>query len=224
MTSETEEAVARVEEFERHPALASWIERMANSATSLSLGEWMIFLDALNRALASERERADRAERERDEVRAEFVVFMDDTRKVEAFHFEKLSASQAEVERLRRERDEAGALAAWVRKRNCDTPQEAEAWHGKMLDRIEAAEARATRAEGLLEEAGEVLGHLVEEFGESIASYHKVGPCLTTRSDGQEYVSAGIILDREPLVEAARAFLAKLAARPSPNHRGMRDD
>ena len=61
--TETEEAVARVEEFERHPALASWIERMGNSAMGLSLGEWMIFLGALNRAFAAEREARERAER-----------------------------------------------------------------------------------------------------------------------------------------------------------------
>jgi hypothetical protein len=39
--------------FERYPALASWIERMANTGTSLSLGEWMIFLGALNHALTT---------------------------------------------------------------------------------------------------------------------------------------------------------------------------
>ena len=37
--------------FERHQALASWIERLANSQTGLSLGEWMVFLGALNDAL-----------------------------------------------------------------------------------------------------------------------------------------------------------------------------
>lgn len=41
--------------FERHPALASWIERLANSQSGLSLGEWMIFLGSLNHALNAAR-------------------------------------------------------------------------------------------------------------------------------------------------------------------------
>ena len=41
----------RRQEFEKHPALASWIERMASAGTSLSLGEWMTFVGSLNQAL-----------------------------------------------------------------------------------------------------------------------------------------------------------------------------
>lgn len=50
--------------FERHPVLASWIERLANSQTGLSLGEWMIFLGSLNAALDAARQdsSAERAE------------------------------------------------------------------------------------------------------------------------------------------------------------------
>ena len=37
--------------FEQYPALASWIERMGNTGSSLSLGDWMVFIGALNEAL-----------------------------------------------------------------------------------------------------------------------------------------------------------------------------
>lgn len=39
--------------FERYPALASWIERLANSKTDLSLGEWGVFVGALNQAIVA---------------------------------------------------------------------------------------------------------------------------------------------------------------------------
>jgi len=39
--------------FERFPALASWIERLANASMDLSLGDWMVFIGALNAALQS---------------------------------------------------------------------------------------------------------------------------------------------------------------------------
>ena len=129
------------------------------------------------------------------------------------FAIEALSASQAEVERLRRERGEAGALAAWVRKRNCDTPQEAEAWHGKMLDRIEAAEARATRAEGLLEEAGEVLGHAANEWADMATSgiqwLRNVRDGISTPEQALENM-AECLAHCQAVSAAARAFLAKL--------------
>ena len=43
--------MGELQPFEHHEALASWIERLANSQTGLSLGEWMVFLGALNAAL-----------------------------------------------------------------------------------------------------------------------------------------------------------------------------
>lgn len=41
----------RSQAFERYPALAGWIERLASTGMSLSLGEWAHFLAALNEAL-----------------------------------------------------------------------------------------------------------------------------------------------------------------------------
>ena len=37
--------------FERYPALASWIERLGNTPGVLPLGDWMVFVGALNNAL-----------------------------------------------------------------------------------------------------------------------------------------------------------------------------
>lgn len=47
----TQPADVRGQPFERHPALASWIERLANTPCGLSLGEWMTFVETLNAAL-----------------------------------------------------------------------------------------------------------------------------------------------------------------------------
>jgi hypothetical protein len=43
------------QEFERYPALASWIERLG-SASGLALGEWMVFVGSLNHALSEARQ------------------------------------------------------------------------------------------------------------------------------------------------------------------------
>ena len=41
-------------EFERYPPLATWMERLANSTIEgMSLGEWSRFCDAVNSALTS---------------------------------------------------------------------------------------------------------------------------------------------------------------------------
>lgn len=45
--------------FEQYPALASWIERMGNTGSSLSLGDWMVFIGALNSALITAARRPD---------------------------------------------------------------------------------------------------------------------------------------------------------------------
>lgn len=41
--------------FERHPALASWIERLGNTPGLMSLGDWTVFIGALNQALNAAR-------------------------------------------------------------------------------------------------------------------------------------------------------------------------
>jgi len=46
------------EPFERYPALATWIERLANTPTSLTLGDWMVFIGALNQAIIAAERRA----------------------------------------------------------------------------------------------------------------------------------------------------------------------
>lgn len=43
----------KLEPFERYPALAPWIAKIAASNTALSLGEWMTFVGALNAALVT---------------------------------------------------------------------------------------------------------------------------------------------------------------------------
>lgn len=46
------------EPFERYPALASWIARMASTGNGLSLGEWMTFVGSLNAAIVTAEGRA----------------------------------------------------------------------------------------------------------------------------------------------------------------------
>jgi hypothetical protein len=48
------------DEFERYPALASWIERLGNTDMNLPLGEWCVFVGALNHALQAARSEAER--------------------------------------------------------------------------------------------------------------------------------------------------------------------
>lgn len=47
----------KVEPFERYPALASWIAKMASVGSGLSLGEWMTFVGALNAAIVQAEQR-----------------------------------------------------------------------------------------------------------------------------------------------------------------------
>lgn len=61
---------ARIKEpFERHPALASWIERLGNTQMELPLGDWMVFIGALNLALSASEARAQKAEGELERMR-----------------------------------------------------------------------------------------------------------------------------------------------------------
>jgi hypothetical protein len=55
------------------------------------------------------------------------------------------------------------------------------------------------------------LRNLVEEFGGTIAQYYKFGPNWTHK-DGTEVFDASTVLDREPLIEAARALITKAEA------------
>jgi hypothetical protein len=54
--------------FERYPALASWIERLGNTKMDLGLGEWMVFVGAINAALQSSEARIKELEGERDDL------------------------------------------------------------------------------------------------------------------------------------------------------------
>ena len=53
----------------------------------------------------------------------------------------------------------------------------------------------------------EALEGLVSEFGGTIDQYHKIGPDFTHK-DGTEVFDVGVVLDRAPLIDAARAALA----------------
>lgn len=60
-----------------------------------------------------------------------------------------------------------------------------------------------------------ILAEIVDEFGGSIAQYHKIGPDYTFK-DGTEVFEASVLLDREALIERARNAITKV--RPSPSH------
>lgn len=56
--------------FEQYLALASWIERLANTNMDLPLGDWMVFLGALNMTLANLQAELAEAREERDGEKA----------------------------------------------------------------------------------------------------------------------------------------------------------
>lgn len=56
-----------------------------------------------------------------------------------------------------------------------------------------------------------LLTEIVDEFGCSIQQYHKNGPDFTHK-DGTEVFHVSVLLDREGLIERARAAVATLAA------------
>lgn len=56
-----------------------------------------------------------------------------------------------------------------------------------------------------------VLQKIVWEFGGSIEQYHKLGPDWTMK-DGTETFNVSVVLDREELIEEARAAIAKAGA------------
>lgn len=65
---QAELAEARKQPFERYPALASWIERLANTSMNLSLGDWMVFVGALNMTIERIEAELGEARKERDEA------------------------------------------------------------------------------------------------------------------------------------------------------------
>lgn len=73
--------------------------------------------------------------------------------------------------------------------------------NSKLTDDLLAAEADNARLSALVDE-------VVEEFGGSIAEYHKNGPHYTL-SAGTEVFEVGILLDREELIERARNLITR---------------
>lgn len=68
---------------------------------------------------------------------------------------------------------------------------------------IEAFTSLRAERDGLRE----IVAEVVDEFGGSIDQYHKIGPDWTHK-DGTETLNASTLMDREPLIERARAALA----------------
>ncbi|WBT04860.1 hypothetical protein PFY01_08905 [Brevundimonas vesicularis] len=58
-----------------------------------------------------------------------------------------------------------------------------------------------------LKEARAIIAETVEEFGCTIDLYNRHGPHWTSADGEMFYV--GVVLDREPLIERGRAFLAR---------------
>lgn len=77
----------------------------------------------------------------------------------------RATRAEAEVERLTRERDEAVHLVSETATAGRDNAAVLRRALNAELGRRAVAEARATRAEGLLAEAGEVLGRLYAAIG-----------------------------------------------------------
>ena len=117
-----------------------------------------------------------------------------------------LSASQAEVERLTRDVDQfvtcmcGQSMSADHYALGHAPVSVAEHYYNEQYARAQAAEARATRAEGLLAEAGEVLGPfadvaqlLIAEPGVSLSISKGDGTVLVEDSD---YHTARAFLDK----------------------------
>jgi hypothetical protein len=151
--------------FERHPALASWIERLGNTDIGLSLGEWMVFVGALNTALQSDDERL-------KAVEGKLAIMSN----MEAFNGEQWAlcikernAAEAKAEALERELAEAKAEADRLR-------EPARLWWQAYQDRCEnayveqtvrdvevkAAEARALASERREQEARELAAQALQ--------------------------------------------------------------
>lgn len=100
---------------------------------------------------------------------------------------------------------------AFVECRECGTagpawedPEEAEvSWNTRAPD-PELATLRAQLAEAV-----DLLDQIVSEFGSTIELYHRIGPHWTHK-DGTEVFEVSSILDREPLINAASATVAKI--------------
>jgi hypothetical protein len=54
-----------------------------------------------------------------------------------------------------------------------------------------------------------LLYSIVDEFGGSIDQYNRYGPDFTHK-DGTEVLHVSVLMDREPIIERARAILAKI--------------
>lgn len=101
-----------------------------------------------------------------------------------------------------------------------DTPREwrpaprggitADWWQISVLERRKrrAAEADRDRLVALVAEMRGIVAEAVEEFGCSIAQYHQNGPDYTLRA-GTEVFEVSVLLDREGLIDRARALLSR---------------
>jgi len=72
--------------------------------------------------------------------------------------------------------------------------------------RAETAESRITELQAEVERLRGALQPIVEEFGSTIALYHKIGPDYTLK-DGTEVFEVSSILDRSDLIDAALAAI-----------------
>jgi len=70
----------------------------------------------------------------------------------------------------------------------------------------EEAAARITELQAEVERLREALQPIVEEFGSTIAQYHKIGPDYTLK-DGTEVFEVSSILDRSDLIDAGLSAL-----------------
>jgi hypothetical protein len=80
-------------------------------------------------------------------------------------------------------------------------------------DRLDAAFIAAANPVAIkaliaeLKEARGIIAETVEEFGCTIDLYNRIGPHWTS-ADGEMF-DVGVVLDREPLIDRGRAFLAR---------------
>lgn len=194
------------QEFEHHPALASWIERIANAPLDLPLGDWMIFVGAINQAIASERLSRQRTEAENETLRLAICGGEDAP---------GYAASLPLADILKVQATNLQATGEWIDEANAFA-REVENWksaHAESEARAQAAEASNAALVKRVVELTEIVAVVLQADREALADHRpKWGLADCVDNDGKPYQSH--------FLGDALARARSLAPQPTIHHQG----